>query len=167
MPSKQDRIFQDKPEPDEKPATNRKFHLGWVAAPLKATFQALKNVTLLAAFTMFLWGMSEQFLSHELRLTTFIGERVKNLGNIENIGTAKTAAQKAEAVAATQGAVQLIQNCETQKNNAGQQAFAACMRQPRALITGCEFQRDQVLQAMDCSHYTPEQLSPVTFRNLP
>lgn len=167
MSSKQDRIFQATPEPGQNPANQKKPRTAWIAAPIRAIVQALRNVTLLAAFLMFAWGMCEGFLPEELRLTTFIGRRIVNLGNIENTGTAKTAAQKAEAVAASQGAVQLIQNCETQRNNTGQQAFATCMANPRSLITGCEFQRDQVLQAMSCDHYTAQQLSPTTYNNLP
>lgn len=166
MPSNQDKIFQDSSEPKKKETNQKKLNLSWLSAPIKAIAQTFKNVTLLAAFFMFVWGMSEQFLPHELRLTTFIAARVVRLENLQNTGTAKTAAQKAETIAAAQGAVQLIQNCEAQRNNTAQQVFATCLSQPNALMTGCEFQRDLALEK-DCSHYSPQQLSPVTFNQLP
>jgi hypothetical protein len=166
MPSNQHSIFQDGPGPEAKPESRKKLRLSWITAPIKAVFYGLKNVTLLAAGFMFFWGMAEQYLPEKYRLSVFLATRVIHFENLKNSGTAKIEAGKAEAIAAAQQTVELRKTCEAARLSAAQTAYANCMSQPRSLVTGCTFQRDQVMQSMDCGDYRPEQLSPTTYQHM-
>jgi hypothetical protein len=151
----QDLIFKQ-PEPPRRPTSSkRKLHF----PRLKTIMFAAGATSAVISANMFLWAtLGEVLLSEPYRFSHFIGTRLGHIekAKIDTSLSAETA--KAETITAAQSLVQLRQVCQQNRLQAAQQLYSSCI-QKDGVITGCNFQRDEVM-ALPCHHFLPADLSP-------
>lgn len=108
---------------------------------------------------MFVWAtLGEVFLPEQYRFSTFIGTRIGLIDAHKIRASLPEETKKAETVTAAQSLVQLRQVCQQNRLQAAQQLYATCIKAD-GVITGCNFQRDEVM-ALPCHHFLPADLSP-------
>lgn len=154
MKQQQDLLYAP-PQPAAPKKTPQKLRL----PRLKTLMMVIGAVPVTISALMFVWAtLGEVFLAEPYRFSTFIGTRIGEIEAHKITASLPEETQKAETVTAAQGLVQLRQTCQQNRLQAAQQLYAACIKAD-GVITGCIFQRDEVM-ALPCHHFLPAELSP-------
>ncbi|MBI1274438.1 hypothetical protein GC177_00510 [bacterium] len=153
--SQQDLIFNQPKSPPPKKNSKKSRQL----PSLKTIMLIAGAVPVTISAGMFVWGtLGEVLLPEQYRFSTFIGTRLGHTDAKKIEASLPAETQKAETITAAQGLVQLRQACQQNRLQAAQQLYASCI-QKDGVITGCNFQRDE-LMALPCHHFLPADLSP-------
>lgn len=107
---------------------------------------------------IFMWATAgEAILEEPYRFSTFLGKRIGGVKNAEITTTIAKEAEKQDALASASGLVELRKACVSARNQTAQQVYTMCIQQG-GFLTGCDFQRSEVLQ-LPCDHFAGSDLS--------
>jgi hypothetical protein len=155
MKDQQQLLFNHSPAAQSTPVAANK---GLPERVLKITLLASAAIPSLTAALIFLWATGgEVLLEKPYRFSTFLGKRLGDIKNAEIEASLAKEAEKQDALAAANGLVELRKGCVNARNQAAQQVYTMCIQQG-GFLTGCEFQRKEVLQ-LPCDHFQGSELS--------
>lgn len=155
MKDQQQHLFNQAPPPKPPVVPSKP---GRIVQGLKVTLLATSVIPVATTAFFFLWGtLGEAVLPVPYRFSTFIGKRISGVKNEEITGTLAKETEKQDALAAANGIVDLRKGCVGNRNQTAQQVYTICIQQG-GFISGCEFQRDEVMQ-QPCDYFTASDLS--------
>ncbi len=155
MKDQQQLLFNHSPKQQPAPVARTS---GLPERVLKITLLASAAIPAVTTAFFFLWATAgEVVLDVPYRFSTFIGLRIAGVKNAEIEASLAKEAEKQDALAAANGLVELRKSCVNARNQAAQQVYTLCIQQG-GFLTGCEFQRKEVLQ-LPCDHFQGSELS--------